>query len=62
MQHCDSTCHFCAREFWLWLAARNRRPKKSRSGPGDFYAEAIVSRERFQVSDLPADDGLRSDS
>jgi hypothetical protein len=54
-QHCDSTCHHCAAEFWRWLAARNRRPKTGRSGPGDFYQEAVVSRERFRQKgdDMP---------
>ena len=46
MRHCDSTCHHCARHFFSWLRDRNRRPKDGRSGPGDFFHEAVVSRER----------------
>lgn len=54
-QHCDSTCAFCAREFWTWVKARNRRPKTGRSGPGDFYAEAVASRRIAELADAAAE-------
>lgn len=53
-QHCDSTCWHCARHFFSWLRDRNRRPKDGRSGPGDFYVEAIASRRIAELADEAA--------
>ena len=47
MQHCDSTCTHCAREFWAWWKSRafcqGRLLPNARSGPGIFDFEAAKS-------------------
>lgn len=48
MQHCDSTCDHCAREFWAWWKDRAfaGRYREGRSGPASFDGESITSREK----------------
>lgn len=49
LQRCDSTCSFCAREWFAWWKARARANEKTygRSGPGVFAEAQTASRERF---------------
>jgi hypothetical protein len=42
MQHCDSTCSWCAREFFAWLK-RYQRERRGRPGYSDFTAAAATS-------------------
>jgi uncharacterized protein YuzB (UPF0349 family) len=48
VQYCDSTCSFCAREFFAWWRARAfaGRYRVGRSGGASFDAEAKTSREK----------------
>ena len=39
---CDSTCSFCAREFWNWLKSRNAQMSMSLDG-GTSFADAAAS-------------------
>lgn len=46
MQHCDSTCHYCANEFWKWWKDRIKKQERTtggRSGDGSFGAAAATS-------------------
>lgn len=46
MRHCDSTCSWCAREFFAWYRsqrAEGMASRKQRSGRGDRTAEAATS-------------------
>lgn len=45
MQHCDSTCAHCAREFFAWWKARVHASERrdGRSGAGSFAAAAATS-------------------
>lgn len=38
---CDSTCSFCAREFWNWLKSRNAQMSMSLNG-GTSFADAAA--------------------
>lgn len=48
MQHCDSTCDHCAREFFAWWRARAYagRRREGRSGAASFDAESVTSRHK----------------
>lgn len=46
MSHCDSTCSWCARQFFAWYRAQRaegQASRKQRSGPGDRTAAAATS-------------------
>jgi hypothetical protein len=45
MQHCDSTCPWCAREFWEWWKRRvkSQDRESGRSGDGSFNDAAATS-------------------
>jgi hypothetical protein len=42
MQHCDSTCSHCAREFFRWWRHRINA-MRAREGKSDFNAAAATS-------------------
>jgi hypothetical protein len=49
MQHCDSTCSWCAREWFRWWRQRAQLNEKrsGRSGPGHFARAQSLSAARF---------------
>lgn len=58
MQHCDSTCSWCAREFWDWWKGRLRAQDRQhgRSGAGSFNQAAVTSiRASEKASERDAD-------
>lgn len=54
IQHCDSTCSWCAREFFAWWHRRVRAQDggNGRSGAGNFNAAAATSVRPARVVEL----------
>jgi hypothetical protein len=49
MQFCDSTCNYCAREFFKWLKTR-LKSQEGRKGQSDFNVAAATSISCFTAS------------
>jgi len=42
-QHCDSTCSWCAREFWRWLKDYQSKRRARTGRDGKVYADFVAA-------------------
>lgn len=46
MQHCDSKCQWCARQWWKWLKSREHQMNMPWEGAEKSFAEAALTSNR----------------